>query len=164
MKKDFLKIYHQQGANLDESDQNIEFIFGKNNDYHQIGNACLQYEKTVEEDEANPDDLILTGVDVIRLLNMALAYCFKEAKLSMTGDGDIEHGKYVGQVSTIMRVLTSKEGDLLSHFDENAEFEAEIDKTLLEHLLINNHGIAADKGERKGQLTSGQIFGLSKTF
>ena len=27
-KRDFLKVYHQQGAQLNQSDQNIEFFFG----------------------------------------------------------------------------------------------------------------------------------------
>ena len=39
IKRDFLKKYHQQGAQLNYSDQNIEFIFGNNNNYHQIGNS-----------------------------------------------------------------------------------------------------------------------------
>ena len=34
-----LKVYHQQGAQLTQSDQNIDFIFAENNIYHQIGNA-----------------------------------------------------------------------------------------------------------------------------
>ena len=37
-KRDFIEIYHQQGAQLNQSDQNIEFIFGENNNFHQIGN------------------------------------------------------------------------------------------------------------------------------
>ena len=36
IKRDFTKIYHQQGAQLNQSDQNVEFIFGENNNYHQI--------------------------------------------------------------------------------------------------------------------------------
>ena len=39
--KRFLKIYHQQGATLDNSDQNVEFIFGEINN-NQICNAYLQ--------------------------------------------------------------------------------------------------------------------------
>ena len=31
IKRDFTKIYHQQGAQLNQSDQIIEFIFGENN-------------------------------------------------------------------------------------------------------------------------------------
>ena len=34
---------------------------------------------------------------------------------------DIEDIKYVGQVSTIMRLLTSKDSDLSSHFDKDGE-------------------------------------------
>ena len=34
---------------------------------------------------------------------------------------DIEDIKYVGQVSTIMRLLTSKDNDLSSHFDKDGE-------------------------------------------
>ena len=36
-KRDFLKVYHQQGAQLNQSDQNIDFIFGENKNYQQIG-------------------------------------------------------------------------------------------------------------------------------
>ena len=34
IKKDFLKNYHEQGAQLNQPDQNVEFIFGENNNYH----------------------------------------------------------------------------------------------------------------------------------
>ena len=44
IKRGFLKIYHQQAANLNDFDQIIEFVFGENNNYHQIGNTHLQYE------------------------------------------------------------------------------------------------------------------------
>ena len=35
IKRDFLKVYHQQGAQLNQSDQNIEFFFCEINNYHQ---------------------------------------------------------------------------------------------------------------------------------
>ena len=38
-KGDILKVYDQQAANLNDSDQNIDFIFGENNNFHQIDNA-----------------------------------------------------------------------------------------------------------------------------
>ena len=38
-KRDILKRFHQQGALLNQSDQNIQFNSGENNNYHQIGNA-----------------------------------------------------------------------------------------------------------------------------
>ena len=39
IKRDFTKIYHQQGALLNQSDQNIEFIVGENNKYYQLING-----------------------------------------------------------------------------------------------------------------------------
>ena len=49
IKRDFLKVNYQQGAQLNQSDQNIEFIFGENNIYHQIGNAYLDFDITVRK-------------------------------------------------------------------------------------------------------------------
>ena len=49
IKRDFTKIYHQQGAQLNQSDQNIEFIFGENNNYHQIGIGYLEFNITVRK-------------------------------------------------------------------------------------------------------------------
>ena len=107
VKRVFLKVYHQQGANLNNPDQNLEFICGENNNYHQIGKAYLEFDKTVRDTAG-----AFTNASKIRLTNNALAYCFKEARLSTTGGSDLEHNKYVGQVSTIMRLLTSKDSDL----------------------------------------------------
>ena len=89
IKRDFLKIYHQQGANLDNSDQNIAFLFKENNNYHQIGNAYLQYEITVGKDAADPPDRFLIDGDVIRLVTNAFAYCFKQARLATTRGEDL---------------------------------------------------------------------------
>ena len=47
IKRDFTKTYHQQGAQLSQSDQNIEFFFGENNKYHQKGNGYLEFNNTV---------------------------------------------------------------------------------------------------------------------
>ena len=46
IKRDFTKKHHRQGDQVNQSDQNIEFIFGENNKYHQIGNAYLEYYST----------------------------------------------------------------------------------------------------------------------
>ena len=102
--------------------------------------------------------------DTIRPVINAFAYCFKEARLATTGDSRIEHNRDVGQVSTIMRSLTSKDGDLLSHFDKINESEAELNNTSLEYLLVNNHDIAAKKGDINGQLPSEHFFGFCKIF
>ena len=39
IKRDSTKIYPPQRDQLNQSDQKIEFTFGENNNYHQIGNA-----------------------------------------------------------------------------------------------------------------------------
>ena len=165
IKRDFLKIYHQQGAQLNQSDQNIEFIFGENNNFHQVGNSYLEFDITVRrEDNAN-----FTNNSAIRLTNNAFAYCFKEARLSVTSGGDLEHNKYCGQVSTIMRVLFSKESDLLSQFDNINEGNgnADFNSTSLKKMLIDNHDILGqevNKGKIKGQLSLENIFGFCKSF
>ena len=41
IKRDFLKVYHQLGAQLNQSNQIIEFTFGENNNYQPMGNAHL---------------------------------------------------------------------------------------------------------------------------
>ena len=63
-----------------------------------------------------------------------------------------------------MRSLTSKDGDLLSHFDKIDELEGEIENTSLHHHLINNHDVAVNKGKFKGQLSLGHIFVFCETF
>ena len=63
-KRDFQNTCHEQAANLDDSDQNGEFIFGENYNYHQIGNAYLQYEMTREEVNAVGASRVLVDGDV----------------------------------------------------------------------------------------------------
>ena len=50
-KRDFTEICHRQGDQLNHSDQNIEFSFGQNNNYHQIGNAYLEFNFTVRKND-----------------------------------------------------------------------------------------------------------------
>ena len=75
----------------------------------------------------------------------------------------IEDIKYVGQVSTIMRLLTSKDGDLSSYFDKNGEAVINDDNPL-KQILINNHAVEANKCNIKGHLALEHIFGFCKTF
>ena len=81
---------------------------------------------TIEKDVAVAANRVLVNGKAISLVNNAFAYCFKEARLPTTVGSDKEHSKYVGQISTFMRALTSKAGDLLSHFDKIDKAEAEI--------------------------------------
>ena len=170
IKRDFTKLYHRQGDQLNQSDQNIEFIFGENNNCHQIGNAYLEFNITVRKN----DDTNFHFDDPIRLVNNGFAFCFKEARLSTTIGSDIEINKFCGQVSTIMRAISNKDGDLLSQFDninENdmpvleqlADLPVQIRDTPHQKMLINNH-TDANKGKIKGYLYLEDIFGFCKTF
>ena len=125
VKRDFLKVRHQEGANLNDSDQQVELIFGENNNYHQIENAYLEYDITVQDPNAAFDN-----ISRIRLTNNGLAYVFQEAVLATTSGSNLEHNKFVGQTSSVIRVLPSKDGDSLSQFDNinqgntNADFDS----------------------------------------
>ena len=164
------KINHRQGDQLNQSDQNIEFIFGENNNYHQIGNAYLELNITVRES----DDTNFHNEDPVRLVNNGFAFCFKEARLGTTVGSDIEINKFCGQVSTIMRVISNKGGDLLSQFDNNnendipilerlADLPVQIRDTAHQKMLINNY-TDAKKGKIKGYLYLKDLFGFCKTF
>ena len=168
IKRDFLKVYHQQGAQLNDADQNIEFIFGENNHFHQIGNSYLEFDITVRaQNVADAFD----DESPIRLTNNGFAYVFQEGKLSTTTT-DLEHIKYVGQISTIMRVASSRDGDLLSQFDifneeigaNEAATSDNIRTTSLNKMLVTNHEENANRGKIKGQLPFEHIFGFCKTF
>ena len=76
---------------------------------------------------------------------------------------DIEVNKYVGPVSTIMRMLTSKDGELSSYFDKNGEPVLDNDNPL-KQISINNHAVEANKGRIKVQLALKHIFGFCKSF
>ena len=148
LKRDFLKVYHQQGAQLNQSDQNVEFIFSENNNYNQIGNSYLEFDITVRRNDNNDFD----KYSAIRLTNNGFGYVFKEGRLSATSGSDLEHNKFVGQVSTNMRTLTNKDGDLLSQFDNInekeepvAEIEDNIKCTSLKKMLINNQTTPVNK-------------------
>ena len=62
-----------------------------------------------------------------------------------------------------MRALTSKDGDLLSYFDNTNETEAGIDDSSLKHMLINNHE-NVNKGTIVGQLPLEHFFGFCETL
>ena len=122
----FTKIYRQQEAQLNQSDQIFEFIFGENNNYHQIGNAYLEFDITVRKnDTAN-----FHNEDHIRSTNNCYAFCFKDARLTTSIGSDIEHNIFCGQVSTIMKLISNGNGVLLSQFGNNNEN----DISLLERL------------------------------
>ena len=157
IKRDFLKVYHQPGAQVNQSDQNIEFSFGENNNYHQIGNAYLEFGITVRKK-------VTTNFhhdDPIRLIKNLFAFCFKEAHLSTTVGSDIEHIKFCCQVSVMMIVVSNKDGELLSQidnfneddipiFERMAKLPPQIRDTSQQKKLKNNYDSDANKGKIKG--------------
>ena len=54
---------------------------------------------------------------------------------------EIEHVKFLWQVSTIMRALTSKDGDLLSHFQKINEGTTldDFNSTPIKQMLTDNN-------------------------
>ena len=106
---------------------------------------------TKEKDVANAAENVLGDGDIIRLVDTTFAYCFNEI--------DFEQKKYVGQISTIMIALTSKDGYILFHFPKFDESQTQIQNTSFGHLLYNNHDLAANKGRIKVQLRLESIFG-----
>ena len=61
----------------------------------------------------------------------------------------LEDIKYVGQMSTIMRLITSKDSDLPSCFDNNGE-KALNDNNPLKQIKLNNHAEEVNKVQIKG--------------
>ena len=110
IKRDFIKIYHQHGAEVNNENQNTKFYFGQNPNYLQIGNAYLG----IDVEVGKADRTNFANADEIRLVNNGLAYIFQEGRLSTAAGTEIEHNKNLRNVSTIMRLLTQKEGDLSS--------------------------------------------------
>ena len=112
--KEILLKYIRQGDQLNQSDQNKEFIFGENNNYHQIADAYLEFNITVRKN----DDTNFHYEDPVRLVKNGFAYCFQEARLATTIGSDNEINKFCGQISTIMRAISNKDSDLLSQIDK----------------------------------------------
>ena len=113
----------------------------------------------------NPAAVLDNKNSRIRLTNNGLPYAFQEALLATTSGSNPEHKKFVGQISTIMRVLTSKDGDLLSQFDINeGNTDDDFDSTSLKKTLIDNHENDADRGKIKTHLPLEHIFGFCKLF
>ena len=74
IKQDFTKIYQRQGDQLNQSDQNIDFIFGENNNFHRIGNAYLEFNITVRKN----DDTNFHKEDPVRLVKIGFVSILKK--------------------------------------------------------------------------------------
>ena len=95
---------------------------------------------------------------------IGLAYIFQEGRLSTSAGTEIEHNKNRGNVSTIMRLLTQKDGDLSSYFDKMDETEAGTTNSTLKHMLIDSHTNENNKGKKKANFPLKHLFGFCRTF
>ena len=157
----FSEIYHQKGAQLKDQIHKTQFIFGENNNHHYVGNSYLNFTIPVRHP--------LAGFNINaekRLVNIGDAFCFDQLTISVTGGMEIEHVKNLGQVSTIMRSLTSNDGDLLSYFDNinDTDENASMHNNSINDRLINSHGEPVNRGRIKRDLPLEHIFGFCKTF
>ena len=163
IKRDFIKIYHQSGANVDAENSQIKFYFGENHNFIQVGNGYLEFDIRIRRDDGNPFAIVAPGNDIIRLVNNAFAYTIHDARISTSAGVEIEQNKYVGPISTIMRLVTEKDGDLSTYFDIINESENEINDSSLKKNLINNH-TEANRGLVRGHLPLEYIFGFCRSF
>ena len=132
LKKDFMKIYHQHGAEVNIENQHNEIHFGGNLSYIQVGNPYLEIEIEVEKGAGTT----LTIADYYRPVNIEMTYIFQEVRLSRSSGTETEQNSYLGPVSTIMRLLTHKDGDLSSFLDKVYERELIL---LYYYLIIKAH-------------------------
>ena len=164
IKRDFIKIYHQSGANVDAENSQIKFYFGVNHKYIQVANGYLEFDIRVRR--VNNADFIVADDntnELIRLINNAFAYTIHDARISTSAGVEIEQNKYVGPISTIMRLVTQKDGYLSTFFDIIDESENGINDSSLKRILINNH-TDANRGLIRGHLPLEYIFGFARSF
>ena len=166
IKRDFIKIYHQSGANVDAENSQIKFYFGENHNFIQVGNGYLEFDIRIRRDDGNAFRVPVNvgdPNDIIRLVNNAFAYTIHGARISTSAGVEIEQNKYVGPISTIMRLVTEKDGDLSTYFDIINEKENGIKDSTLKQILINNH-TEANRGLIRGHLHLEYIFGFARSF
>ena len=159
LKRDFIKIYHQSGANVDAENSHIKFYFGENQNFSQVGNGYLEFDLRVRLDNDNN----FADGNLIRLFKNAFAYTIQDARLSTSSGVEIEQNKYVEPISTIMRLVAQQDGDISTYFDTIDEKEDGINNSSLKKILINNHS-DKNKGLIRDHLPLDYIFAFCRSF
>ena len=98
---EFIKIYHQSGANVNSEKSNIKFYFGENHNFIQVCNGFLENDINIRK----ADNTNFADDDVIRLVNNAFAYTVHDARTSSVSGVEIEQNKFDGPISTILRLV-----------------------------------------------------------
>ena len=152
VKRNIKTIKHRAGAQLNERDQLVEFAFGENNTYIQIGEAYLKINLTLRKD----DNTNYGEEDDVRLVNNALAYLYSEARLKTSSGKDLEICKHMGRTTTMYKMLRSQDNDLLTYF-------AKDDEELRERIIVN-YADDANRGKLIAHLPLKDIFGFCDSF
>ena len=164
IKRDFKKIYHQSGANVDAENSQIKFYFGENHNFFQVGSGYLEFDIRVRRANGNPFNIGLAPAgDTVRLVNNAFGYTFDDARISTSAGVEIEQNIYVGPISNIMRLVTQKDGDLSTYFEIIDENEDEINSSSLKKILTDNHA-EVNRDLRGGHLPLEHISGFAQSF
>ena len=157
IKRGSFKIYHPQGANTNGLDRKIDSNFGKTDNFTQTGNAFIQVELILKK---NGGYFEVGNTNTLRLINNALADPFKEATIITNGGSGTDRKKIYGPVFTIMRVLTSEDGDSFIMLDD---FDGDNNNSL-EEILFEDHTIHDNKRKIFGELPLQHNFRFCKTF
>ena len=157
IKQDSIKIYHQSGANVDNENSNVKLFFEENHNFIQVGNGYLEFDTKIRK----ADNTNFVNAEVIILVNNAFPNIYHDARISTSSGVKIEQNKFVRRISTLMRLVTQKDGDLSTYFDIIDESETAINNSSLKQILINSH-TDENKGIIAGHLPLEYIFGFCK--
>ena len=89
-KRDFIKIYHRHGAEVNNENQNIKLYFEENMKNIRIGDGYLDFDIEVKK----VDNTNFTSAGNIRLVNNGLAYAFQEGRIFTSSATEIENKKH----------------------------------------------------------------------
>ena len=106
----FLKICHQIGQLVNDENQGSNFFCGENLNCIQEGKGFLEFDIKIRKAD-NTDLVVFNDVvsnEVVRLVKIAFDYTIHDARISISTGTEKELNKFVGPVSTIMRLLTPK--------------------------------------------------------
>ena len=143
---------------------NSKLFFGENLKNIQIGNAYLEF--VLKIGKVNDETFILAenkANEVIGLVIIAFDFTIHDARISKSANTEVEQNKFVGPVSSILKVVTRRVGDLSTYFDKFDEIELGCKSPSLKQLLINNQ----KQGRRsviRGQLLLKLFFKICKSF
>ena len=160
-----MKKYHKQWAKLNDANQGIAFFIGEIDNYLQIGNGYLEFDILLRKKGANFNNVDADGSadEPISLIIDDFAYVLGIATPLSTNEKN-EQNKYVGHVSTIMRLLASKDGVLKSYLDKIDDNQNGLKGSSLNEKLTANQEKVADRRNFEEHAPLEQFFGFCRTY